>query len=653
MRSTPEFFTRLFFFTVIFLLVGMTAQAQITYYVSAASGDDNNSGSSQAPFRTIQKCVDTWNTTTEPVTCACTGVFNEEVIVRASGPSPAHRHKIIAWDTNYNGILTDETFVLDGENTRNVALKADSSVRPDNIEIGHLTVRNYFPNNGCNSGGDMHAIELFCRGTGEGCSDWWIHHCTFKDLGVGCNALESYITIRPSNAPRLLVERNTFDNIGGYIMRYIGGPDIHFVYNVVNQKTLGIKGWDLDLDRLYIAGNIFTGDGDGDWADDNGKCVPQPAVALSNNAQFAEIRNNIFINCQLIFGTSEDFSYRDNAGHLVEANFFGRTEQFCNPLSAPFTILDVSTYANENGDSLEVRDIVFRNNILHYYGTPLSYNRGPAIDITSAHSHFFNNNLQIYNNTMRGFYYGIRFEDRPSYRPSGTNITVPLPYQINGVEVRNNIFSQIRRGHISLNNNGIWDNGGQPGDFFSDNNTFSGPGLFRWDGNRNLGNWQTLGYDLNSFSCDPVFDDLSSLRLSPLDDCARNSGTPLNSFKYDIDDQERGNEDGWDIGADEYYETVIASLLSNVDAAKALISEETALFPNPGQEGFFIKLPDENSAVKVVVRDAQGRMVKSFESEAGRMIFKVEMADQPDGIYFIQIGRAGRPFENLKWLKNR
>ncbi|HMR44758.1 MAG TPA: T9SS type A sorting domain-containing protein, partial [Saprospiraceae bacterium] len=166
-------------------------------------------------------------------------------------------------------------------------------------------------------------------------------------------------------------------------------------------------------------------------------------------------------------------------------------------------------------------------------------------------------------------------------------------------------------------------------------------------------NWQTLGYDLNSFSCDPVFDDLSSLRLSPLDDCARNSGTPLNSFKYDIDDQERGNEDGWDIGADEYYETVIASLLSNVDAAKALISEETALFPNPGQEGFFIKLPDENSAVKVVVRDAQGRMVKSFESEAGRMIFKVEMADQPDGIYFIQIGRAGRPFENLKWLKNR
>src|SRR5690606_6032143 len=122
---------------------------------------------------------------------------------------------------------------------------------------------------------------------------------------------------------------------------------------------------------------------------------------------------------------------------------------------------------------------------------------------------------------------------------------------------------------------------------------------------------------------------------------------------YDIDDQERGNESGWDIGADEYYETVIASLLSNVDAAKALISDETVLFPNPAQEGFFIKLPDENSAVKVVVRDAQGRVVRTFGAEAGQMIFKVEMADQPDGIYFIQISRTGQPFENLKWLKTR
>ena len=292
----------------------------------------------------------------------------------------------------------------------------------------------------------MHFIELPCSGL-NGCNDWWIHDCTFEDLGIGCPAKESYIAIKPQNASGLIVEKNIFRNIGGYIMRYVDGFGIKFINNYVEIETAGIKAWGANLDSLRITDNIFMGDGNGAWNDSTGSCIVSVAVNLSNNAQNAIIFNNSFYDCvtSIDIGSSEDFGSRDNRGHLIEGNRIYRTEKTCNAYNSPIVISDVSLPSTITPyHNIEVSDIIIRNNVIHYYGNPISFNQGAAIDITSAHTHAFTSNITIHNNTIRGFRFGVRFEERLSKNG------IPLPFQTNNVDIKNNIFSKIRNGFYVL-----------------------------------------------------------------------------------------------------------------------------------------------------------------------------------------------------------
>lgn len=609
--------------------------SQIVYYVSAQLGSDTNNGTITSPFATLQKCINQWSPD-QQYTCACEGIFHEEVIINVSGPSSTNRNKITIWDKNNNDDLTDDVFIMDGQNNLNIAIKAQFPSKPDNIEISYVQMINYFPDGGCNAGGNMHFIELPCSGTG-GCEDWRIHHCSFENLGVNCPAKESYICIKPQNASRLRVENNHFKNIGGYIMRYVDGTGIVFKDNYVEIETAGIKAWGAHLENMTITGNTFIADGNGGW-DDGGTCIASSAVNLSNNAQYCTISNNYFLDCVncIDIGTNEDFATRDNIGHIIENNIIERTDRVCNRNNAPLVISDISTPATDPPFELvEVRDIIIRNNIINYLsGT--NHNQGAGIEMTAAHTHSFVSNIKIHNNTIRGFRFGLRMEDRHS------KDGILLPYQLNRVEIRNTIFTQIRDGYITLNSN-QWNNNAIPGSFSSDYNTFGGKELFRWNGNKNFTVWKNLGYDLHSYRCEPTFESQSILKLNSSDNCALNKGISLSTTGFDYEGNRRGLDGYWDIGADENQLAVNSAALTK----KVNI---LSIYPNPGKNRVRIKMPLNSKLQNIQMADIHGRVIHRINDiNSGPM--DINTTALPSGIYFIRILQQDGINQIIKWVK--
>lgn len=527
----------------------------LAYFVDAASGDDTNPGTEEAPFRTLQRCVDLWNNGIFQQGCSCTGVFSEEVSFKHGGPSPTRRNYLLPWDTNNNGDLADELFVLDGLQNQNKGLVALYPNKPKNIEVGYLTIRNLEPDGGCGDDNELIAIHMKCSG-GEGCANWWIHHTTIVDIGPTCNVASHYIALQPSNMPNLLFEQNRLQRIGGFMIRYSAGDNITIRENIFEVNGTGIKAWGDTQDNLKVIDNMFLCDGNGyNSPNSSNDCGGQTAVNFANNIQHGVIRGNIFENCKLPIniGADERAGCRSNAHHVVENNFILQTEQVCSPYANAISIDDVADPSNcktTSGDYIQVKDVIFRNNVMIFDHPVEKYSQGAAIILRASHNFSFTSDLRFYHNTIQGYSWGIL----PSVGlyPVG-NTSKPYNHQLSGVDFRNNIFSNI---HDKQINTGNFDTFGlpPPASWHMNSNVYSGADTFRWNGTQyTFSGWQNaVGYDMTSAFCAPTFADLSTLSLSWNDTCARDRGENLTDVPLDRHGNHRPAGPSSDVGADEF-----------------------------------------------------------------------------------------------------
>jgi len=116
-----------------------------TYYVST-SGNDSNQGTQSAPFRTIQKGVNTAQAGDTVLVRG--GTYNEAVSVNSGGTSSAR--KVIK---NYPG----ETPVLDGQNSRSTGFNFGSAPY---VTIEGFTIRNFSTFGISNQNGSAHAMHV-------------------------------------------------------------------------------------------------------------------------------------------------------------------------------------------------------------------------------------------------------------------------------------------------------------------------------------------------------------------------------------------------------------------------------------------------------------------------------------------------------------
>ena len=481
--------------------------AETVLYVSSERGSDSGPGSATAPLRTLQACLDRWDGR-ERFTCRGAGVFHESLVVARGGPGPEARNRIIAWDTDGDGRLDDETFVLDGQRRRNVAIRL-ARPKPSYVEIAYLTLQDFEPSGGCGDGGELSFVSF---PWGRGGSGWWLHHNTFRRMGAACDASRSggsYIAIQPSGASDLIVEDNTFEQIGGWVMRYVGGRNIAFRNNRVEVVASGIKAWSADLEGLQITGNDFRCDGNG-ANPDAGRCYPQVAVGFSDDAQGGSVRGNTFEGCApaIVFSTNARFGTRDNANHLVEGNAIRSSAPGCMPDSPAITIGDCSEASEKSGAEMEVRDVRFRNNLI---ARTNGVARGAAIVLASGHPHEFSNDLEFSRNTIHGYHTAVRVDGCGGRFAHG----------LRGVQWTHNVFSAIGDSVAALGPRLA----APPQDWRSDHNSFGPRALFRWPDPLGLDAWRARsGPDAHSRECVAKFASPADLRLDRADACARDRG---------------------------------------------------------------------------------------------------------------------------------
>ncbi|MEM7244676.1 MAG: hypothetical protein AAF533_05000 [Acidobacteriota bacterium] len=531
------------FAPVLALLLASPVTAR-TLYVSATAGDDLAAGDEANPFATLQRCIDEWNDV-DQVTCLGAGVFHEELVIDAGGPSADERNQLLPWDTDADGDVFDETFVLDGEMTRNIGIDILNGTH--NGEIGHLTVRNYIDDLGCGGDETMHHVQFLCWG---GCNDWWIHDCAFEDLGPECGARGDYISIQPRGAVRLVVERCSFDRIGGFVMRYYAGDDMVFRDNEVNIVSTGVKLWDTQpsidgygLSGYLFEGNVFTCDGNGRNPNMEGDCYSQTAISFADDVSDTIVRDNVFIDClvDIHFATDETFGAVPQSGFLIERNHSIKTSNICNPWSGSFVAINDCTGPSRNtGEQMTITDVTIRNNLIEHVDGGIRQN---AISLRSGNPEPFVNDYVIEHNTFRGHHEGIRIDN------------CDLEYRLNGVTIRNNLFAGIQQRYYS-----IW-SGDPPTDWISDGNVFEPGAIFNWIETLSLEDWRAqTGQDLLSTACVPTFADARGFALDPSDTCAVDAGLPGSGPVEDAHLELRPRGAAPDAGADELWPDYLLDL---------------------------------------------------------------------------------------------
>lgn len=606
----------------------------IVYYVDAENGDNANPGTEEAPFRTLQHCVDIWDGANR-YGCYGKGVFSEELLVRHGGPSPAQRNQLLPWDTDGDSDLTDETFVIDGLGQQNMGIGADFTTKPKNVEVGYLTLRNFEPDGGCGDDGQLIAVHMKCSG-GEGCANWWFHHNTISDMGASCNAASHYIAFQPSNMPNLIFEHNTLTRIGGFMMRYFAGDNITIRNNTFDIHATGIKAWGDYQDSLKVIDNHFICDGNGynAPADEAQKCGGQTAVNFANNIQNGLISGNTFENCVLPIkiGTDERAGKRKNAHHIVENNFIRQTDEICTLYNNALSIDDSSVPADD-GTLLLVEDVIFRNNTVVYESDIPNMSQGAAVILRAGHPFAFANNIRFYNNTFHGYRWGIM-------AATALGNSTPFSYQLNGVDIQNNIFSNIHQQQIHTADYERWDLP-PPTNWTMNYNAYSGEDAFWWDREeRTLAEWQALGQDANSAFCSPAFTTDGTYRLDTSDTCAVNAGTLLAEVPLDRDGEERPAGSAADIGSDE------AAGASKMAAGQTTTEQPQAFqlqqnYPNPFNPQTIIRYElAEATAVRLEVLDVLGRTVAILidgEQTAGTHNAVFDAQDLASGTYFYRL----------------
>ena len=353
-----------------------------------------------------------------------------------------------------------------------------------------------------------------------------------------CDSVKSsnVVAIRPLGAPRLIVEHNTFDNIGGYLMRYVNGPDIAVRYNHFEIIATGIKIWGASVDRPIIEHNTFRCDGNGRNPETSSGCIPQYGVSFSNDVHNGLIRNNTFDDCPVAvsFSTSETYGSRPNVGTVVDSNTALQSVAICNPWESSFRIDDCTGASSNTGAPLYVADITFRNNVLRHQTGGV----GAAVFLQSGHDTAFSNDLVLENNTIAGYRIGVRIDQCQGYA-----------HHLNGVELRNNLMDDIERSYYSLTLSG--GQGTFPSRIVSDNNVMVGSKEIRWPTALSLAEWQSqFAQDRSTSTCSPLYQSGSEWRLSASDTCARDQGVDRPELGFDIDGDPRPRG-ALDIGADE------------------------------------------------------------------------------------------------------
>src|SRR3989338_11025359 len=145
-RNVPNFMRREIFLLLALVVLSAGSVQAADYYISP-NGSDINPGTTAQPFQTLQHCISLWDNTTQ-ISCRGEGIFHEALTITKGGPNPTQRNQLIAWDTDNDGNLSDETFVLDGGGTRNIGITVDYSNSPDNVEISYMVIQNYEPDGG-------------------------------------------------------------------------------------------------------------------------------------------------------------------------------------------------------------------------------------------------------------------------------------------------------------------------------------------------------------------------------------------------------------------------------------------------------------------------------------------------------------------------
>ncbi|GAB5518897.1 MAG: hypothetical protein RhofKO_11480 [Rhodothermales bacterium] len=613
----------------------------IVYYVDAEQGSDANTGAMSLPFATLQHCVDQWDGA-QQYTCRGRGVFNEEIVITHGGPSPERKNRILAWDaTEGQEERADGSFVLDGETTRDVAIANALNTNPSNVEIGYLNIKNYEPDGGCLSNGPVHFVNLRCS-LSSGCADWNVHHNVMENLGRTCNVGSvgsQYIAIRPTNAPRFVLDDNVIEGVGGFIMRYSNGDHMVVRDNEIHVDVAGIKAWGNTQDSLYVIGNDFICDGSGlNSVSRPGECSSSNALNFANNIQHGLIQGNSFTNCfsAIKIGTDSRAGRRTNGHHVIENNIISQDETVCSNYNSPFQIDDDSDVADRDGVELYVHDVVIRNNVIQYTGTNPYYPQGAGLLVQSGHAFEYDNNIRIYNNTIRGFRWGIA-----GIVANLKSLSGPAPYQANGFDIRNNLFERIHEAQITFadyHTKGL----ALPDGWTFDHNVYGADTYFAFDGaERSPAEWQALGYDAQGRWCSPVLVSTTDPHLDASDTCAAGAGVPLAEVPFDFDGEPR-SPIAPDAGADESEQAAKRS------ADNTLVPSEFALlapYPNPmrDQATVAFSLP-EASHVTLTVVDILGRPVLTLvdgERASGVHRTRISSAMLASGMYFLHVRANG------------
>ena len=525
-------------------------------YVDANTGSDaSGDGSPARPFKTIQKALDTADGPgdgAEDIVCI-SGVFREQLQLRRSGVDghyvrddfqfPTNPFMLIGWDKDRDGQYppfdTDDVAVLDGNvGEKNLAIGISTEGKLSNIEIAHLTIRNYGGGEFTQSG----AMKLFHWGSGMQ-SHVYVHDVEMKSINRAYKDSSSRIVFSFWGGPMtdVAVINNLVDEYASYFCR--GAPPKNsgrFRFQNITLNMYGISrggfvtGWKLwgQHNGVEILDNILNVNAHA-WK-------PKGSVSGVGVCQAAQdwvIRGNHFIDTGV---TIQPFATGYPQGRkidniLIDRNVFLRT--YTGWGGGPLCIKISGSRpkdANEATDILE--DATITNNL---FTTTANYQT--AIRCTTGNDIVpQTGTLTIVGNTIYG---PLEYDTQWGFQKGRAILIAPKPNVVHKQQnfvIKNNIIANVGSGkNIEVNY--------APTGFVANGNVYDPNGQFRWDeikhwGTISFDKWQAAtGQDANSKLAVPKFTSPPmDLHLAKGDKAARGFGVDITGITdHDFDGNPR------------------------------------------------------------------------------------------------------------------
>lgn len=94
-----------------------------------------------------------------------------------------------------------------------------------------------------------------------------------------------------------------------------------------------------------------------------------------------------------------------------------------------------------------------------------------------------------------------------------------------------------------------------------------------------------------------------------------------------------------------------AAFSSSIYNTSQQLGNEVILYPNPGSEQVYLKIPTSSPSIAITLTDAIGRtLVTEVLNQAGKDLYKMNISGLTSGIYFVRINREGS-YQTLKLVK--